>query len=79
MGAVLVAGSRPLSEPVADHFRDRDFIRSIEIIPSAYLRPRGGFPSPDQLRTMYGVDVVVLVFYDKVQFTDENFAGEFGG
>lgn len=67
------ARKRQLLESVADHFRDRDFIRSIEIIPSAYLRPRGGFPNLDQLRTMYGVDVVALVSYDQVQFTDENF------
>jgi rhombotail lipoprotein len=67
------ARKRQLLENVADHFRDRDFIRSIEIIPSAYLRPKGGFPNLDQLRTMYGIDVVALVSYDQVQFTDENF------
>lgn len=67
------ARKRQLLENVADHFRDRDFIRSIEIIPSAYLRPKGGFPNLDQLRTMYGLNVVALVSYDQVQFTDENF------
>lgn len=36
------ARKRQLLEEVAGHFRDRDFVRAIEIIPSAYLRPRRG-------------------------------------
>jgi rhombotail lipoprotein len=67
------ARKRQLLDEVAAHFRDRDFVRAIEIIPSAYLRPKGGFQNLDQLRTMYGVDVVALVSYDQAQFTDENF------
>lgn len=70
--AVLTeARKRQLLEEVASHFSDRDFIRAIEIIPSAYLRPQGGFQNLDQLRTMYGIDVVALVSYDQAQFTDE--------
>lgn len=65
------ARKRQLLEEVAGHFRDRDFVHAIEIIPSAYLRPQGGFQNLDQLRTMYGVDVVALVSYDQAQFTDE--------
>jgi rhombotail lipoprotein len=68
------ARKRKLLDDVAQHFRDRDFVRSIEIIPSAYLRPNGGFPNLDQLRTMYGVDVIALVSYDQAQFTDEGFS-----
>ena len=72
-GAVVLseARKRQLLDEVAAHFRDRDFVRTIEIIPSAYLRPQGGFQNLDQLRTMYGVDVVALVSYDQAQFTDE--------
>lgn len=65
------ARKRQLLEEVAGHFRDRDFVHAIEIIPSAYLRPKGGFQNLDQLRTMHGVDVVALVSYDQAQFTDE--------
>lgn len=65
------ARKRQLLEEVAGHFRERDFVHAIEIIPSAYLRPKGGFQNLDQLRTMYGVDVVALVSYDQAQFTDE--------
>lgn len=70
--AVLTeARKRQLLEEVAQHFSDRDFVRDIEIIPSAYLRPQGGFQNLDQLRTMHGIDVVALVSYDQAQFTDE--------
>jgi rhombotail lipoprotein len=65
------ARKRQLLDEVAQHFSDRDFVREIEIIPSAYLRPQGGFQNLDQLRTMFGVDVVTLVSYDQTQFTDE--------
>ena len=56
---------------VADHFRKRDYVKAIEIIPSAYLTPKGGFANLDQIRTMYGIETIALVSYDQVQFTDE--------
>lgn len=60
-----------LLEEVASHFRQYEFVDKIEIIPSAYLTPQGGFTNLDQIRAMYGVDVIALVSYDQVQFTDE--------
>ncbi len=63
-----------LLERVAAHFRKHDFVSDIEVIPSAYLTPGGGFANLDQIRTMYGVDVIALVSYDQVQFTDEGLA-----
>lgn len=59
---------------VAENFRKRDYIRTIEIIPSPYLTPKGGFANLDQLRTMYGVETIALVSYDQAQFTDEGMA-----
>ena len=56
---------------VSDHFRDSAFVKSIEIIPSSYLTPRGSFANLDQLRSMFGVDVIALLSYDQIQFTDE--------
>lgn len=56
---------------VAEHFRKSAFVRSIEVIPSPYLRPRAGFANLNQIRTMYGVDVIALVSYDQTQFTDQ--------
>jgi rhombotail lipoprotein len=56
---------------VQDRFKALPFVQSIELIPQEYLMPRGGFANLDQLRSMFGVDVVVLLSYDQAQFTDE--------
>lgn len=58
-------------QEVASHFKKYPFVKDIELIPSAYLTPRGGFTNLDQLRTMYGLDIVALVSFDQTQFTDE--------
>jgi len=62
-----------LMQLVADHFKKYPYVKDIELIPTAYLRNKGGFSNLDQIRTMYGVDVIALVSYDQVQFTDEDF------
>ena len=61
-----------LMERVAAEFKGRDYIQSIEIIPTSYLRPAGGFANLNQVRSLLGVDVIALVAYDQVQFTNEN-------
>lgn len=58
-------------ERIASHFKAQKFIGEIQTIPSAYLTPGGSFTNLDQIKTMYGVDVIALVSYDQVQFTDE--------
>jgi len=60
-----------LLEKIAEHFRKYDYISEIEVIPSAYLTPGGSFSNLSQIQTMYGIDVIALVSYDQVQFTDE--------
>lgn len=60
-----------LLEKVADNFRKHEFVSEIEVIPSAYLTTGGGFSNLEQIQTMYGIDVIALVSYDQVQFTDE--------
>ena len=44
---------------------------SAELIANDYMVPRGGFANLDRLQAMYGVDTVMLLSYDQVQFTDE--------
>lgn len=61
-----------LMQRVAEEFKAYPFIQSIEIIPSTYLRPGGGFANLEQLRNMLRVDVIALVAYDQVQFTSNN-------
>ncbi len=60
-----------LMREVADHFMKYRFVKNIELIPSHYLAARGGFANLDQVRTMFGVDEIVLISYDQTQFTDE--------
>jgi len=61
-----------LLERVAQAFRGQEFIAAIEIVPTTYLRPQGGFENLDQVQRMLNLDVVALVSYDQVQFTDQN-------
>lgn len=61
-----------LMQKVAGYFKNYSFIGTIEIIPSAYLRPGGSFANLDQLGAMYGVDAIALLAYDQVQFTDQD-------
>jgi rhombotail lipoprotein len=60
-----------LMKQVSDSFKKFSFVQSIELIPSAYLTPQGGFENLDQLRAMFNVDVIALLAYDQAQFTDE--------
>ena len=60
-----------LLDKVAAHFRKYEFVKEIEVIPSAYLTPEGSFTNLEQIKTMYGVDIVALVSFDQIQFTDE--------
>ncbi len=76
-----IPNSVPLSErervelldEVAAAFEAKDFIESIEVIPSAYLTTEGGFDNLGQIRNMYMLDVIALVSYDQVQNIDEGF------
>lgn len=54
---------------VSEQFKALPFVQAIEIVPTAYLRPGGGFDNLDQLRAMLGVDVIALVGYDQMQNT----------
>lgn len=69
--ALTEVNKTDLLEKVADNFRKHKFVSDIEVIPSAYLTAGGSFSNLEQIRTMYGVDVIALVSYDQVQFTDE--------
>ena len=62
-----------LMKKISAEFKKYPFVKSIDLIPTTYLTPRGGFANLDQIRAMYDVDVMVLLSYDQVQFTGENF------
>ena len=65
-GAITEEEKFRLMQEVSGKFATLPFIESIQLIPSAYLYL-------DQVRTMYGIDVIALLAYDQSQVTDENF------
>ncbi|MDB6113097.1 MAG: hypothetical protein JWQ62_42 [Lacunisphaera sp.] len=56
-----------LLRKVAGQFKTLPFVQSIEIVPTTYMRPGGGFENLDQLRAMLGIDVIALIAYDQAQ------------
>ena len=60
-----------LMDRITAEFKKSSFVKDIQNIPSIYLTGGGGFTNLDQIRTMYGVDVIALLSYDQVQHTDE--------
>lgn len=61
-----------LLERVRDSFSKHPYIGKIEIIPTQYMRARGGFTNLEQVARMFDVEVVALLSYDQVQFNDSN-------
>jgi len=55
---------------LSSKLRQYPYIAGVEEIPSTYLKVGGSFANLDQIRTMTGVDVIGLVSYDQIQFTD---------
>ena len=67
------AAKAEMLKRVAAEFRGLPYVKAIEIIPTTYLRPTGGFENLEQVKSMFGVDVIALVAYDQIQFTNEGF------
>lgn len=65
---------RDLAERIAAAFRGRPEIQSVEVLPTTQLVEGGGFENLDRLAALYGLDVVALLSYEQVQFTDETLA-----
>lgn len=64
------AEKNKLLERVKSSFSRHAYIGGIELIPTQYLRPQGGFTNLDQVARMFNVEVVALLSYDQVQFND---------
>jgi rhombotail lipoprotein len=69
--SIAEADKRDLLEQVAAQFRELPYVSRIEIIPSAYLQPGGGFRNLDQISAMHDVDVIALTAFDQAQHSDE--------
>ena len=68
---ITAAEKQVLMEPVADAFRDREYVQSIEAIPETYMRSTKGIQGMKQVAGLYGVDIMALVSYDQISFSGE--------
>ena len=59
-----------LLERIATDMRTHDFVKGVDVIPSSYLTPGGGFDNLDQIAHAFGSDVAVLLSYDQAQFNN---------
>lgn len=66
------AEKQRLLERVKASFTGLPYVGAIEVIPTAYLQPKGGFSNLEQVSRMFNVDVIALLSYDQVQFNDSN-------
>ncbi len=48
-------------------FTGHEWVKHIDIIPSLYLTPDGGFDELEQIGRLYGIDVIALVSVDQIQ------------
>jgi rhombotail lipoprotein len=71
--ATLDAAHRDqLLEKIRQKFADRKFVSEIVIIPDYYLAASRGFEGLQGVQRLYNVDVMALVSYDQVTYTDDN-------
>ena len=68
---ISAAEKQELLERVADAFRDRDYVQSIEAIPDTYMQSAKGVRGMKQVATLYDADVMALVSYDQISFSGE--------
>jgi rhombotail lipoprotein len=69
--AVPESDRQQLMNQIADHFRQQVFVKNIETIPTSYLTAQGGFANLEQVGRMFDVDVVALLSYDQMQFSNQ--------
>lgn len=68
---ISAAEKQVLLEHVANAFRDRDYVQSIEAIPETYMRSARGVHGMQQVAALYDVDAMALVSYDQMSFSGE--------
>ena len=69
--ALTASRKSELLNKVKQAFSDKPFISEIVVIPDTYLRSNRGFKSIDQVSRLYSLDVMALISYDQVVYTDD--------
>ena len=66
------AHKQELLERIRGRFADRKFVSDIVIIPDYYLGANRGFAGLEGVQRLYNVDLMALVSYDQVTYTENN-------
>jgi rhombotail lipoprotein len=61
-----------LLERIKQRFADRKFVSEIVVIPDYYLTTNRGYAGLEGVQRLYNVDLMALVSYDQVTYTDDN-------
>ena len=69
--ALTATHKSELLNKVKSSFADKTYIHEIIIIPETYMRSNHGFDSVDQVARLYGLDIIALISYDQVIYTDD--------
>ena len=59
---------------VKEAFAETEEIERIEVVPSSFVTPAGGFDNLEQIRSALGIDLIVLISFEQTQFDDANVA-----
>lgn len=59
-----------LTQRVVGAFAGKAGIAGVEAIPPGFLTPSGGFDDLDRLRSAFGIDLIALISYDQMQFSE---------
>lgn len=72
IGRVLVTQEQEakLTAIIQEHLTGKPWISDCKVIPSTYLSLGGGFEDLEKVARMYGLDIMMLVSVNQVQFTD---------
>ncbi len=69
--ALTATRKSELLNKVKSAFSEKPFISEIIVIPDTYLQSNRGFKSIDQVSRLYSLDVMALISYDQVVYTDD--------
>lgn len=69
--AVTASHKSELLNKVKGAYNEKPYINEIVVIPDTYLRSSRGFGCVEQVARLYSLDVMALVSYDQVIYTDD--------
>ena len=69
--ALTATHKSELLNKVKVSFAEKPYIHEIVVIPETYMRNSRGFDSIDQISRLYALDIIALISYDQVVYTDD--------